>query len=235
MKLHLGNILYFVFRMIPFIIITYFLISAIFLQDFKALIFLAGAAMATFAAIMAGYLVRGSTLFPFVPNFSKTGVPNSKSMCHVIPLYDTGIASRLPLSTVIYIYTLCYLAIPINNYGRQMTNLPTLVVLPILAFLDMAWLYNFGCSSAVNIFGAGLVGMIVGLLWSSIIFSTNLRQVQYFSILSTNELCSLPSRITYKCGNPITTPPTISNTSNSYTSNSYTSNSNTLNISSSGL
>lgn len=207
MKLHLGNILYFVFRMIPFVIIFYFLISAIFLQDFKSLIFLAGAALATCAAITAGYLVRGSTLFSFVPNFNKSGVPSSKSMCHVIPLYDSGIASKLPLSTVIYIYTLCYLAIPINNYGRQLTNLPILVTLPILAFLDMVWLYYFGCSSAVNIFGAGLVGMIVGLLWSSIIFVTNLRQVQYFSILSTNELCSLPSRITYRCDKPTTTPP----------------------------
>lgn len=202
MKLHLGNIFYFVFRMIPFVIVSYFLISTIFLQDFKSLIFLFGLGLAVFVAIAAGYFVRGSTVFGFVPNFGKMGLPSSKSVCHTIPLFDSGIASKLPLSTVVYIYTLCYLSIPINHYKRDLTNLPTLVVLPILAFLDMVWLYSFGCSSAMNIFGAGLVGMTVGLFWSEIIFVTNLRQVQYFSVLSTNELCALPSRITYKCNPP---------------------------------
>ena len=213
MKLSISNLLYFVFRMIPFVLVSYFLISAIFLQDFKSLIFLGGLALATFIAIVFGNYLRGSTVFGFVPNFAKMGLPNSKSVCHVIPLFDDGIASKLPLSTVVYIYTLCYLSIPINHYGRELTNLPVLIALPILAFLDMAWLYFFGCASALNIFGAGLVGMTVGLFWSEVIFTTNLRQIQYCSILSTNELCSIPSRITYKCNpppNPSKTPtPTI--------------------------
>jgi len=187
--------------MIPFVLVTYFLISAIFLQDFKSIIFLGGLLLACGLAMFFGDTIKGSTVFPFVPNFGKNGLPSARSVCHTIPLFDSGPASRLPLSTVVYIYTLCYFSIPIMHYEREQTNLPILIAFPLLAFLDMAWLYSYGCASAMNIFGAGLVGMVVGLFWSEIIFASNLRQVQYFSILSNNELCALPSRITYKCKN----------------------------------
>ena len=192
MKLNLANILYFSFRMIPFVLVSYFLIHSIFLQDFKSLIFLGGLVLACFVAIVAGNLM---TLF------NKVGLPSSDSVCSSIPLFDEGPVSRLPLSTVVYIYSLCYFGIPIMHYRREQTNLPILIVFPILGFLDMMWLYNFGCSSTWNILGAGFVGMAVGLFWSELIFVTNLRQVQYFSILSHEELCKLPSEMKYQCTN----------------------------------
>jgi hypothetical protein len=85
------------------------------------------------------------------------------------------------------------------NYQRETSNLPILSVFPILTFFDMMWNYNFGCASTWNIIGAGVVGSLVGIIWSEMIFVTNLRQIQYFSILSHAELCSLPSTIKYQC------------------------------------
>jgi len=190
MKLNLFNLLYFGFRMIPFVLVTYFLMQAIFLQDFKALIFLGGLLLAVFVAVIAGSLLSA---------FNLTGKPDTKSVCSTIPLFDDGPVSRLPLSTVVLTYTLCYFSIPIMHYQRELSNLPILVVFPILIFFDMMWLYNFGCSSALNIFAAGVVGMKVGFIWSELIFITNLRQVQYFSILSHKELCSIPSTVKYQC------------------------------------
>jgi hypothetical protein len=209
--------------MIPFTLVTYFLMSAIFLQDFKSLIFLGGLLLACGLAMFLGDTVKGSIIFPFVPNFAKYGLPNSRSVCHTIPLFDSGPASRLPLSTVVYIYTLCYFSIPILHYERHQTNLPILIAFPLLAFLDMAWLYLYGCASAMNIFGAGLVGMVVGLFWSEIIFISNLRQVQYFGILSNNELCALPSRISYRCKNspPMTSNDTFVDAETGYSSSYY--------------
>ena len=176
--------------MIPFVLVTYFFVQAIFLQDFKALIFLGGLLLAVFIAVISG------SLFSV---FNKTGKPDNKSICQTVPLFDDGPVSRLPLSTVVLTYALCYFSIPIMHYKRELSNLPILIVFPFLIFFDMMWLYNFGCSSAWNILGAGVVGCATGLFWSEIIFVTNLRQVQYFSILSHSELCSIPSKIKYQC------------------------------------
>lgn len=190
MRLNITNILYFSFRMIPFVLVSYFLIHSIFLQDFKSLIFLGGLVLACFVAVVCGNLMT---------MFNKVGLQSNDSVCSSIPLFDEGPVSRLPLSTVVYIYSLCYFGIPIMHYKRELTNLPILIVFPILAFFDMMWLYNFGCSSTWNILGAAVVGAFVGLFWSELIFVTNLRQVQYFSILSHDELCKLPSDLKYQC------------------------------------
>jgi hypothetical protein len=192
MKLNITNILYFSFRMIPFVLVSYFLIHAIFLQDFKSLIYLGGLLLACFVAVVSGNMMS---------LFNGVGKPSADSVCSSIPLFDDGPVSRLPLSTVVYIYSLCYFGIPIMHYKRELSNLPILIVFPLLAFFDMMWLYNFGCSSTWNILGAGAVGMFVGLFWSEMIFVTNLRQIQYFSILSHDELCKLPSDVKYQCTN----------------------------------
>lgn len=193
MKLNINNIFYFCFRMLPFLLVSYFFIMATFLQDMNSLLFLIGLALATLAAYCSTHAFS---------IFSNKGMPSIRSVCHVIPLFDSGPISKLPLSTVLYTYTLCYFSLPIMYYGRQSTNLPILVVFPIIAFLDMMWIYNFGCASAWNIIGAGVVGMTVGFIWSLLLFYSNLRQVQYFGILSTEETCNLPSKMNYACSLP---------------------------------
>jgi hypothetical protein len=104
------------------------------------------------------------------------------------------------------------------HYGRQLNNIPILSVFPIVTFMDMCWLYFFGCASTWNIFGAGVVGMVMGFIWSEAIYHTHLRKIQYFSILNHDDLCNITSQYTqksYKClPQPVASPHNVEQVKN---------------------
>jgi hypothetical protein len=107
--------------------------------------------------------------------------------------------SVLPMSTVVYAYALSYLGIPILHYNRNQSNLPILILFPILLFLDILWLYFFGCSSPTNIFAAGVVGMTGGLAYSEIIFQSAYKNQQYNSILTDTDDCNMSTASGFHC------------------------------------
>lgn len=190
MNASLFNLLYLAFRLAPFILICYFLISTIYLQEIQSLIFLGGLIG---ACLLAMVLSESFTFFNYdVPDYAT-------SMCHITTLSEVGSFSKIPLSTVIYTYALSYLGIPILHYNRNNSNIPILVFFPVIAFLDMLWLYLFGCSTMWNIFTGGVVGMTVGLAWSEIIFRSSYKKVQYESILSDSDECSMQSAAGFQC------------------------------------
>jgi len=190
MNINLISLIYLAFRLAPFIFITYFILNYMIYSEIKSVIFLGGLILACFFAIMTGNYF---SIFSTLPDERKN------SMCNILTLTDKGPLSNLPLSLVIYVYTLSYLGIPILKYERNISNIPLLVFLPIIAFFDILWLYIFGCCSMINIFGAGVVGMTVGLLWSFIIYKSSLRKIQYHSILTDTPECTMNADSTFTC------------------------------------
>ncbi|MCX7124137.1 MAG: hypothetical protein NTV32_10855, partial [Gammaproteobacteria bacterium] len=196
MDLNLTNIIYLFFRLGPFILVSYFLLSSLFLQDFKSLIYLAGLLVACFFTILVG------NMFPDVDinNVSRSLVCNQLSLGGGMPL------SKLPLSLVVYSYTLWYLLyimlIQEPDSARNAilsSNLPILIIFPFLIIADFTWLLLNSCNNVFRLVLTVILGSCCGAAWSAIIASSNLASLQYMSVMSNAAVCSRPSKTMFRC------------------------------------
>lgn len=212
MELNLANIFYLAFRMGPFIIVSYFLLSSLFSQDFKSLIYLAGLILACFVAILFGNFLQ--------TYFGTPGGPEETPyLCHQLTLTGSAPLSQIPLSLVVYSFTLFYLvyamlsiSAPTVN-GRvdislvsesqantaAANNIPILVVFPVLIIADFTWTMIWKCSRWWKQVWSIIVGGGIGLLWANIISSSSLSSLLYLSVMSNAQICSRPSKTRFRC------------------------------------
>jgi hypothetical protein len=188
-ELNIVSILYISFRLAPFILVSFFSLSSIFNQDFKGLIYLAGLLITCFITILSGNLAPDEM----------TGNLNDNKICNLITLSSEGPFSKLPLSQTVFGYTFFYLVYIIVKYNLVSENIPTLVIFPILIVADFIWNSMHQCSPPITIIASLLIGGTCGLLWSYIIDTTQMVNLQYFNGLSNNEVCTRPTKTTFKC------------------------------------
>jgi hypothetical protein len=193
--LNLISLFYVAFRLAPFILVCFFTLSSVFNQDLKGFIYLIGLLIACFFAIIIG---NTSTSFTSeTANHELYG--NITKVCNVLNLGKDGPISNLPLSTVVFSYTLFYLVYPISQSGTEMQNLPTIILFPLLIIGDAFWNYNNGCSKPWSVFAAMVVGLVVGIIWALIIYSLKLKNLLYFNSSSNKETCSRPAKQKFRC------------------------------------
>jgi hypothetical protein len=56
-----------------------------------------------------------------------------------------------------------------------------------------------GCSGNTGLLAAFGIGSIIGTIWSAIIDSTKMTDLQYFNGISNAAVCSRPSKQIFKC------------------------------------
>lgn len=193
MDLNIVNIFYLIFRLAPFIIVSYFTLQSIFNQDLKGLIYLFGLIVAAVLTILIGNVIP----FPNTPILSVDKY--SKAKCNSLTLGSDAPISRLPLSQTVFGYTLAYLSyfIGVNNLTTQ--NIPTFVIFPILILADMFWNVSNDCSSNELLLAALIIGGFVGAIWALIIDSTKIANLSYFSGITNKDVCSKPSKQMIRC------------------------------------
>jgi hypothetical protein len=76
-----------------------------------------------------------------------------------------------------------------------------LVIFPLLITADAIWLFTWGCAEWYSIFLALGIGIGTGIGWSAVIKSAGLGALQYLTIMSNAQVCSLPSKTMFKCTN----------------------------------
>jgi hypothetical protein len=140
----------------------YFMLSSLLNQDYNNLIYLIGVIMACFFGIITGALWQ--------PDKNES----PESICHPIRLGTGERLSTIPLSTVIYVYTLCYFSIPIIRKKTQSSNVLFLTCFSILILFDIIWLHMFKCTDIFFTMVSGIVGLTVGLSWGEIVYQLNL-------------------------------------------------------------
>lgn len=204
MNLNLANILYLAFRMGPFILVSYFMLSSLFLQDFKSLIYLAGLLLACFTSTLVGNLLPPST--DILPD----------SICSQITLSGGTPLSNIPLSLTVYSFTLFYLVFAMMNmtvYENKddkkdakkmndavaLNNLPVLILFPLLILADFFWLMMWNCSSFVNMVVSIVVGGSIGLAWAAIISKSKMAPLLYLTVMSNSQVCSRPAKTRMMC------------------------------------
>lgn len=201
LELNVYNIIYLTFRLLPIILPSYFILSSIFSQDIKGIIYLAGLLIASFLTVLFANSVD--------ENFFKLGmgmgIDGASAKCNLISLNGVNPVSKVPLSQTVYAYTLFYLAFIIGKYSDHkknnlwIQNLPTILFLSVIVVADIFWNLSNNCSSMAGILISLFVGGTFGLIWAWIIDSSGAVQLQYFNGLSNRTYCTRPSKQLFKC------------------------------------
>lgn len=193
MRLNIASIVYFFFRLSPFIVVSYFLLQSFFNQDLKGIIYLVGLLLTCFMAMLIGSL----------PIFNETVIKNP--ICNAITFNEDGKISNLPIGMIVLTYTSFYLGYVMIKYNLVSINIPALIIFPLLIVFELFWNLSNNCSGFMNIAFAGFIGALFGYFWALIVDLIGNKNLQFFNGLSNAEVCSRPSKVIYKCKN---IPPT---------------------------
>ena len=69
----------------------------------------------------------------------------------------------------------------------------------MLQLFDIVWNASNSCYTIWQLIFSLIIGGLFGVAWGAIIASTKTPALQYFSGINNNEVCSVPSKQTFKC------------------------------------
>jgi len=200
MELNIVTLLYLFFRLAPFVIVSYFALSSLFNQDIKGLIYLVGLLLACFITVLLGNSLNEEYTIGSDPN----------PVCNLITVGMNGSFSKIPLGISMLTYTFIYLVFVIAKYHLEMSNLPTLILFPILILSDLIWNIKNSCYKPYGIILSIIVGGGIGAIWAAVIDSIKNPNLFFINAGSDRSSCSRPSKQLFKCTfkNPTATPTT---------------------------
>lgn len=210
MGLNISNISYLLFRLAPFIIVSFFVLQSFLMWDLKGLVYLCGLLLATVVTLFCNVL------------FKKDDIDTERNpRCNIITLGENGnYISNIPLNLMVYSFSFGYLLIFILNLAnlknstkgvlqskqiKQTTinmalrqNIPILIFFPLLIIVEVFWILNNSCSEFLNSVAGVIIGSGCGLIWAVIITSLNVPQLQYITSKNT-DVCTRPTKTLYRC------------------------------------
>jgi hypothetical protein len=189
--LNVQSIAYIGFRLAPFILISFFGLSAMFNSDIKGIIFIAMLLLNCFITISIG------AALPEDPFLTTDG--NHNQICDALALSKNGPISKLPLNVNIFTFTLAYLAYIIGVNRVEKTNIPTLVVFPLFILYQIYWSWRNGCNSIRYSVFSLILGGGLGALFSYAVDKTGLVQLQYFNGIAKQDVCVRATNAKYRC------------------------------------
>jgi hypothetical protein len=198
MELNLITLSYLFFRLAPFIIVSYFSLSSIFNQDLKGLIYLVGLLFAIFVTLLVGNTVPIS--YTFGTDAEGSQAPRVvNGVCNMITIGKDGSFSKIPLGLSMLSYTLFYLVYIIVINDITISNLPTLIILPLLILGDIIWNLTNDCYKFLGILLSIVCGGLIAWLWAAIVNSFKQPQLFFINVGGGKTVCSRPSKQLFKC------------------------------------
>jgi hypothetical protein len=198
MELNLVTLSYLFFRLAPFIIVSYFSLSSIFNQDLKGLIYLVGLLFATFVTIIVGNTLPLAMTYG-TDMVDGTAPRTVNGVCNMITIGKDGSFSKIPLGISMLTYTLIYLVYIIAINHIEMTNLPTLIILPILILGDLIWNITNDCYKLFGVIASIACGGLMGWAWAAIVESFKQPQLFFLNVGGDQTVCHRPSKQLFKC------------------------------------
>lgn len=187
--LNVQSIMYIGFRLAPFILISFFALSALFNSDVKGIIFLGMLLLNCFITISIGVSLPKDTPRPDNPNM----------ICNSLTLTRDGPLSPLPLNVNILAFTFAYLAYIIAKNEVAKNNIPTLVVFPIFILYQIYWSWNNGCNSLLYSMASLVLGGGLGVFFSYMIDMSGIVELQYFNGIKRQDVCVRATNAKYRC------------------------------------
>lgn len=193
--LNLKGLSYVGFRLSPFILVSYFVISSVLSTDIKGIIFLALLLLNCFISLIVGNML---------PPDASAIAANSKGVCQALTLTQNGpLSKNLPLNINVFSFTLGYLAMIMIRYAKDKIaekNVISLVVFSGIIVYQFIWSVFIGeCNGALYTFISLALGFGFGMLFSFGVDKANMVQLQYFNGLSNKEVCKRSSNQKFRC------------------------------------
>lgn len=190
---NLNNIIYIVFRLAPFLLVSFFTMSSIFNYEYKGIIYLVGLLLTT--AIAIG-LSKNSV---FTNNNSQTVTQSEFLVCNSLTLSNSGVLSNIPLSILVLVYTFSYLLYFIYLANSWLQNISTYVIFILLIFGQIYWTTSNSCAEPAAIVASVVIGAGGGVLWGLLVNNMGISHLGFFNGLGNQNVCSIPKKQTFKC------------------------------------
>jgi prepilin signal peptidase PulO-like enzyme (type II secretory pathway) len=172
--------------MSPLLLSFFLVMSSLFNQNIKGLIYLAGVLIS---------VILNTFLMTVIG--SKRTMNTESYTCNVFNLSNNEFNSPAPTSLFIA-FTIAYLVLPMI-YNAQL-NYVVIAALLSLFVIDGITKVNKNCTTGPGTVIGGLVGLFLGAVWYSIFHISGYDSLLYFDELASNRvLCSKPSKQTFKC------------------------------------
>jgi hypothetical protein len=193
MGIDLFSLIYLSFRLAPFILVSFFVLSSVLNQDIRGMVYLGGLLLSCVTAILLG----NSPFTSWMMSPEAEGMDADKDtemICNVMTLGTEGRISKHPLSLLVFSFTLGYLVVPILKRKTAISNIPTLIIFPALCLAEIYWNFTYGCAGLFNGFFTAGLGLGLGIGWAWIFYSNKLQSVLYSSGISSRETCNLSNQ-----------------------------------------
>ena len=186
------------FKLLPFIIVCYFILFSLFFFDLKGIIYLTGLLITCLITIIIGKV--GGVEY---------NSDNNNGACNLLDLNtdnNNEPLSPVALNIVSLAFLLGYYTTILakhenkkSNY-RFTNNVFSYIILLGVILTYFYWYYSLSKCGDLKLAGVPIaIGIIGGALWSIFIMETNISQLQYFNGISSAEVCSMPTKKMYRC------------------------------------
>lgn len=195
MKLNIITITYLFVRLIPVIVLFYFVFQYFITYDINTLFFLLGL-FVSFIFIILFSKTKTVQTYQTMDMSSKTPL-----YCNTFLLLKGMPLSGLPLSQAMFGYMYFFIIYILLKYGLVNQNIQYLVVFPIFIFIDLYWNFTNECTN-ISLFIISLIlGGLLGYGFAFLIDKspmTNLSQFQKLDKSKDNCFFNMRTN-TYKC------------------------------------
>lgn len=197
--MNLVPLLYVGFRIIPFIIVSFFVLSSILKTDVRGVLFL-GLLLINCSVILIFNSVTPGKFDPETP-------PMNKSMCNALSIGNINERiSTIPLNINIVAFTFAYLVYLIAKKNQVTSNIHSILFFSVLLLSMIAWEMLNVCASIGGIFMALIIGIGLGVAFCEMLdflaFRYNIKGLHFFSnITNDDDVCKMTNEDLFECSN----------------------------------
>lgn len=192
MELNIWALLYLAYRVAPMMIVIYFIFASVINQDLKGLVYLVGLIFTCFLVQLFGNSVPADWVL--------YDIELNSPVCNSFSIGQNGYYSnKFPFSIVVFSFTFFYIFYIIYTYGLIFSNIPFMILFPVLITFDIAWNKLYKCANFFGMAIALCIGSAIGYGWAAMIDATGLINLTYMSGGLNNEMCKIAAQTQYKC------------------------------------
>jgi len=159
------GLLFLIYRMMPFMIVSFLVISSLFSGELSGFLLLVG-------IMLSSLITIGISHMPFLKeeNTNSDKMMNKMMECSLLTLNDS-VLSYLPLSTHTFAFIFGYFIYILVTNKLFMKNGLLIAMITILLFFDI--LYNLINCAKIYVVIPLIIGVFSGVVWAVILGTTN--------------------------------------------------------------
>ena len=187
------------FRLAPFILTSYFVFASLANGDIRGLLFLCMMLMNVFLTVAVG-----AALGPIIERMGGTEFqPNRFGSCYSMNLTQAGpLSPYFPLNVNVFSFTLGYVAEMFNQgtpFSLGDRSTPLVLVLSGFLVAQAGHMYLNRCAAPGNILASIGCGLLFGYVAAWILFLSDYKELQYFSLVSRQDVCQRNAGVSFTC------------------------------------